>query len=97
MNQTITKIVAFAAIAGMTAMPLTASAQSHRKKTQSDWQKAAYASGAVSALGFLTKNSPIGWLGLGGAAYSSWRSEEDRKSAQRHHVYALHRRHHRPA
>ncbi len=94
MNQVLTKVAVFAALAGMTAMPLTAGAQSHRKKTQSDWQKASYGSAAVGALGFLTKNNTLGWLGLAGAGYSAWRSEEDRKS--RHStVYHLRRRHHR--
>jgi hypothetical protein len=94
MNGILTKTVAFLALGGFAILPMTADAQSHRQKTKNDWRNAAYASGAVGALGFLTNHQTIGWLGLGGAGYSAWRYEQDRKSqSNAAHRYSLRRRH----
>ncbi len=77
---TLSKGITAVALSAMMIVPMTADAQSHRQKTKNDWRNLAFASGGAGALGFLTHNSTIGWLGLGGAAYSAWRYEKDRKS-----------------
>jgi len=99
MNGILTKTVAFLALGGFAIAPMTANAQSrrqtaqsHRQKTKNDWRNTAYASGAVGALGVLTNHQTIGWLGLGGAGYSAWRYEQDRKSQSNTHRYTLRRR-----
>lgn len=63
--------------------PVTANAQSsyaHRQKTKNDWRNIAIGSGALGALGLLTKNGTLTTLGLAGAGYSAYRYEQDRRS-----------------
>jgi hypothetical protein len=97
MTGIVTKAVALVALAGFAVAPVSASAQSHRQQKKNEWRNLAYGAGAAGVLGFLTHNNTIGWLGLGGAGYSAWRYEQDRKaqSRARSHVYYLrrHRRH----
>lgn len=70
--------------------PITAEAQSHssreirqRQKTKGEWQKAAYAGGALAILGQFNKDKTLSYIGAGTALYSLYRMQEDTKSQNR--------------
>ncbi len=71
---------------GFAALPANASAQSindlinNRQGKKNQWRNLAIGGGALGVLGLLTKNSTLGYLGLGGGLYAAYRYEQDRKS-----------------
>ena len=85
-NATLSSLVAAGAVLGASAMPITASAQSwgqryeHRQSTKNTWRNLGYGGAALGVLGLATHNNTLAALGLGGAAYSAYRYEQDRKS-----------------
>lgn len=55
-----------------------------RQQTKNEWRNIAIASGALSIVGLLKKDSTLTFVGAAGALYSAHRYEEDRKSQNRH-------------
>jgi hypothetical protein len=80
-------LMAAAVFSGAILTPITASAQSwedqeyhHRQQTKNEWRNIAIGAGAVGVLGLLKHDSFLTFAGAGGALYSAWRYEQDRKS-----------------
>lgn len=84
------KLVTLGVVASALAAPMAATAQSSKKKidqkidrrqkTKGDWQKAAYAGGALALLGQLSKDKTASYIGAAGALYSLYRYDEDSKA-----------------
>lgn len=79
---------ALVAMVGGTLAPATADAQTRRdlqrrQQKKNEWRNLAYGAGAVGLYGLLKGDRNLAILGLGGAAYSANRYEQDRRS-QRH-------------
>lgn len=70
-------------------VPVVASGQNlgrllqRRQDKKNEWRNIAIASGALGVLGLLKKDNTLFFLGAGGALYSAWRYEQDRKSQSR--------------
>ncbi len=106
MNRSHIKFAAAAAMACAMALPATSSANyqsamKHRQQTKNTWRNLGYGAAALGVYGLLTHNSTMTWLGAGGAAYSAYRYEGDRRSQNtikerhsylRHHARRRHRR-----
>ncbi|MBL8047149.1 MAG: hypothetical protein JNJ45_00555 [Chthonomonas sp.] len=88
-SNTITKSIALLSVSSMllTAVPTTAMAQSReekrREQKKEEWKKIGIGSGLLGLVGLVTKNGTLTFLGAGGALYSAYRYEEDRKSKNR--------------
>lgn len=88
-SQTITKTVALLSVSSllMAATPTTAFAQSREEKRRSqkmeEWKKIGIGSALLGLVGLVTKDGTLTFLGTGGALYSAYRYEEDRKSKNR--------------
>ena len=90
MNNNILKLVTLGLVTGAMVMPMTVIAQSKsskeiakRQKTKGDWQKAAYAGGALAILGQFNKDKTASYIGAGVGLYSLYRMQEDTKSQNR--------------
>jgi len=90
MKNNILKLVTLGLVTGAMVMPMTINAQSksqkeiaRRQKTKGDWQKAAYAGGALAILGQFNKDKTASYLGAGVGLYSLYRMQEDTKSQNR--------------
>ena len=90
MKNNILKLVTLGLVTGAMVMPMTINAQSksqkeiaRRQKTKGDWQKAAYAGGALAILGQLSKDKTASYIGAGVGLYSLYRMQEDTKSQNR--------------
>ncbi len=80
-------LVAAAMISGTLLAPISAAAQDwrgrayhHRQQTKNEWRNIAIGSGALGVLGLLSHDSTLTFAGAGGALYSAWRYDQDRKS-----------------
>src|SRR4051812_27378537 len=50
----------------------------HRAAQRNEWNNLAIGSAAIGILGLLSHNNTLGLLGLGGAAYSGYRANQER-------------------
>ncbi|HEV2473302.1 MAG TPA: hypothetical protein VGS41_11585 [Chthonomonadales bacterium] len=79
-------VSAIAALAVLSMASLPAAAQysyHHRQQTKNQWRNIGIGSAALGALGFLTHNNTLGWVGVAGGLYSASRYEADRRSQNR--------------
>lgn len=77
----ILKVLTLGVVTAALAIPMTANAQiNQRQKTKAEWQKAAYAGGALALLGQFNKDKTVSYVGAAGALYSLYRMQEDTKS-----------------
>jgi hypothetical protein len=88
LNTNLTKLVALGTVAAVGFAPLAANAQSaaelkRRQQKKNEWRNLGYAGAAVGVLGLLKGDKILTIAGLGGAGYSAWRYEQDRKSQNR--------------
>ena len=74
-------------LSGSLLTPVAVSAQNgydqeyhHRQQKKNEWRNIAIGSGAISLLGLLKHDNLLTFAGAGGALYSAWRYEQDRKS-----------------
>lgn len=91
MNKNILKIVTLGLVTGALIAPMTANAQSkatrkiqQRQKTKGEWQKAAYAGGALAILGQFSKDKTLSYVGAAGALYSLYRYDQDSKAQDKY-------------
>lgn len=88
-SNAITKTVAMLGVSSLllASMPATSYAQSRetkrREQKMDEWKKIGIGSGLLAIAGLLTKDGTLTFLGTGGALYSAYRYEEDRKSKNR--------------
>ena len=86
MNTNIFRLATLGLVMSALVVPATVSAQStshkiaRRQKTKGDWQKAAYAGGALAILGQFSKDKTLSYVGAAGALYSLYRYDQDSKS-----------------
>lgn len=87
-NRIVSYLIALVMMCGALA-PVLASGQrmgtlermlTQRQDKKNEWRNIAIASGALGLLGLLKKDNTLFFLGAGGALYSAWRYEQDRKS-----------------
>jgi len=83
MKQRISSLIAVAAVGLMSIAPMTASAQ-HRHQTKEQWKEFTIGSAALGALVLLSHNGTLTTLGIGGALYSAYRYDQDRRSSDPH-------------
>ncbi len=88
LNTYLTKLIALGTVAAVGFSPLAANAQSaaemkRRQQKKNEWRNLGYAGAALGAVGLLKGNRILTIAGLGGAGYSAWRYEQDRKSQNR--------------
>lgn len=83
------QLVAAGAMASMVAAPVTANAQSlrdleklvnRRQDKKNEWRNIATGAGVLGVVGLLKGDRTLFFAGAGGALYSAWRYEQDRKS-----------------
>lgn len=81
-SKILSNAVAMIAVASFTIAPLTASAQSskRRQEQKNTWRNLAIGSGVVGILGLLKGDKFLMFAGAAGALYSANRYEQDRKS-----------------
>lgn len=83
-------MLAVVMFSGAVVAPITVSAQSRleqeskrRQQKKNEWRNIAIGSGIVGIYGLLKKDNTLFFAGTGGALYSAWRYEQDRKSQSR--------------
>lgn len=92
-----TAVIAGTILASLTALSPMASAS---QESKNNWRNLGLGAAAVGVYGATRGDKTTTAVGLGGAAYSAYRYEQDRKhqsqeASRRRHARALHRRHHR--
>lgn len=83
MKNTRLTVVAFAAVSAITMLTPQATFADSRQKNKNLWRNLAIGAGVIGAHGLITHNGTETLLGLGGAAYSANRYEQDRRSQSR--------------